>query len=63
MNIAIVIVSDKSFQGEREDKCGPVLTETLVPHAKITQTQIIPDDFEEIKETLIKLSDSGEVNF
>lgn len=60
MNIAIVIVSDKSFQGEREDKCGPVLTEALVLHAKITQTQIIPDDFEVIKETLIKLSDSGE---
>ncbi|NLN70176.1 MAG: MogA/MoaB family molybdenum cofactor biosynthesis protein [Chloroflexi bacterium] len=60
IHVAILIVSDKSYQGSRGDQTGPALTKVLSPHASVSPVQIIPDEFEMIKAALIELSDRGE---
>jgi molybdenum cofactor synthesis domain-containing protein len=60
INVAILIISDKSSLGLRDDQTGPALIEALSPHARVSPVQIIPDEFKVIKATLIELADSGE---
>lgn len=60
INVAILIISDKSYQGSREDLCGPALTEALAPYSNVSLIQILPDDFEKIKNALAHLADAGE---
>jgi molybdenum cofactor synthesis domain-containing protein len=54
-NTAIVItVSDSSFQGEREDRSGPVVSETLDDRGfKVIGSCIVPDELEQIRDALI----------
>jgi len=63
LKIAILTISDRSFSGEREDKSGPVLNETVQNAGwDTTTTSVIPDDIEEIVTTLSSWADSGEHN-
>lgn len=59
---AIVILSDKGFRGEREDKSGPALKEILAGHAEVVSVTLLPDDIEEIAAHLRAVCDSGEVD-
>jgi molybdopterin adenylyltransferase len=62
ISVAIITVSDKGYSGVREDKSGPALAEALKNYAAITDSIIIPDDIEMIKENLTSISDKGGVD-
>ncbi len=63
MKIMVLTVSDRSFQGEREDKSGPALIAILQAHGwEIVSTQIVPDEQSEIEDVLREQADSGEVD-
>jgi molybdopterin adenylyltransferase len=59
---AIITLSDKGSKGERADKSGPALVEALKEHAQVVETLLLPDDLEQIKQTLIRLADEGSVD-
>ncbi len=60
---AVLTISDKGSRGQRVDTSGPVLVEGLSASGfEVTHTQIIPDDQELIKNTLIKFADDIGVN-
>ena len=59
---AIITLSDKGASGERADKSGPALVEALKDHARVVETLLLPDDLEGIKQALIRLADSGNVD-
>ncbi len=40
----VITASDKGAGGEREDKSGPVISETLLPWGDIVETAIVPDE-------------------
>ena len=55
---AVITISDKGAVGERIDTSGPNLVSILKEHEyDVVYTTIIPDDFETIKEQLIKCAD------
>ena len=55
---AVITISDKGAIGERIDTSGPNLVSILKEHEyDVVYTTIIPDDFETIKEQLIKCAD------
>lgn len=61
--VAILIVSDRSFSGEREDKAGPRLSELAVRQGwTVAESRIVPDDPEQIQGTLETWADSGSVD-
>lgn len=60
IKVAIVTVSDKGARGEREDKSGRVIEDLMEKFGgKKVLYEIIPDDFERIKEVLKEISDRG----
>jgi len=60
---AVLTISDKGSQGEREDKSGPVIIEMLKEfNAEKQYYNIIPDEIVEIKDELIKLTDKEDVD-
>lgn len=59
---AVITMSDKGAQGLRKDTSGPAICEMLEKDGwEIVETQIIPDDMEKIKETLIHCTDDLKV--
>jgi molybdenum cofactor synthesis domain-containing protein len=59
MHVGILTVSDRSARGERADDSGPAIHD-LVEHeleASVAQYKIVPDDLEEIAQTLASWSD------
>ncbi len=62
MNAAILIMSDKSSSGEREDASGPVI-ENFVGEGggEIKEYRIIPDDYDRIVKELNELSEIDDV--
>ena len=55
---AVITISDKGAAGQRIDTSGPNLVNILKEHNyDVVYTTIIPDDFETIKEQLIKCAD------
>ena len=55
---AVITISDKGAVGQRVDTSGPNLVNILKDHEyDVVYTTIIPDDFETIKEQLVKCSD------
>lgn len=61
IKIAVVCVSDRSSRGEREDVSGKVISEVLSGIAETTNYVIVPDEKEDIKNTLISLCEQQEV--
>lgn len=59
---AILILSDKGFRGEREDKSGPTLKEMLAGHAEVVSVTLLPDEKEEIAAYLRNVCDTGEAD-
>lgn len=62
IRVAIITLSDKGFTGKRQDQSGPALAEALKPHAQVCETLILPDEIDNIKETLIRIADTGGVD-
>ena len=62
MNAAILIMSDKSSSGEREDASGPVI-ENFIGEVggEIKEYRIIPDDYDRIVKELNELSEIDDV--
>ncbi len=59
---AVITLSDKGFAGQRTDLTGPQLVKLLEGKAQVIQTLLLPDDYEQLTQALIDLSDSGEVD-
>jgi molybdenum cofactor synthesis domain-containing protein len=59
VRVAILTVSDKGSTGERVDLSGPALTTALQGRANVTVQDIVPDDFEQIKDKLIEYAEQG----
>jgi molybdenum cofactor synthesis domain-containing protein len=63
MRFGIVTVSDRSSRGERPDTSGPALENVVTAQGwQILHRQIIPDNFETIRQLLADWSDSGELD-
>lgn len=61
--VGILTVSDKGWRGERGDRSGEVLRETLSGiDAHIINYDIVPDEKKLIAEKLIKWADGGKVD-
>ena len=57
ITVAVLTLSDKGSKGEREDLSGPLIQEMLRRiDAEVKHYEILPDEKERIKETLIKYS-------
>ncbi len=55
---AVITVSDKGSAGQRVDTSGPAICEILKSNGwEIVHTEIIPDDFDKIKEVFCRCSD------
>ena len=55
---AVVTLSDKGARGEREDKSGEVIKQMLMDaDFLIEEVVLLPDEFGQIKQTLINLCD------
>ncbi len=55
----VIIASDKGFAEEREDKSGPVISELLLPWGEVNEHAVVPDERDEIKTALKKMTDAG----
>ena len=58
--VGIITASDKASKGERVDESGKVIIDILKNRGKydIKEYIIVPDEFEEIKSSLINMSDN-----
>lgn len=54
LRVAILTLSDKSYQGTREDKSGPAIARALEDKAQVIAQEILPDDKEMIQAKLIE---------
>ena len=55
---AVITVSDRSYNGEREDKSGPALIEEIARNGYETlRFELLPDDEDRIADTLAELCD------
>jgi molybdenum cofactor synthesis domain-containing protein len=60
MKVAILTVSDKGARGEREDKSGPAIRETMeAAGAEVVLTRVVPDEPDLIRAALVEWSDEG----
>jgi molybdopterin adenylyltransferase len=59
MAVGILTVSDRGARGEYEDKSGPVIQEMVTERleARLARYEIVPDEIELIKDTLINWVD------
>ena len=61
LRIAILTISDRSARGEREDASGPALQQRVLDHHwEVVRMEIVPDDFDAIKNLLANWADSDE---
>ena len=61
--VAIITLSDKGFEGKREDLSGPAIEEYLDQSAfLVTDRKILPDDRQMIEKELIRLCDEAKVD-
>jgi molybdenum cofactor synthesis domain-containing protein len=63
IRIALLTISDRSSRGERPDLSGSALADAVSQQGwQIIHQQILPDDFDMIKDALMEWSDSGEMD-
>ena len=61
LRICVLTISDRSARGERDDASGPALQQKILDqHWEVTNSEIVPDDFIAIRNTLSNWADSGE---
>jgi len=59
---SVITVSDKCFDGQREDLGGPVVREMLVAAGYIVEyTSIVPDEQDIIEQELVKCTDELDI--
>ena len=59
----VLIISDRSYRGEREDATGPLLIEHIRSKGwSVSEFNIIPDEKQVIKQTLINLTDQTDID-
>ncbi|MDI6800948.1 MAG: MogA/MoaB family molybdenum cofactor biosynthesis protein [Thermodesulfovibrionales bacterium] len=56
ITVAVLTLSDKGSKGEREDKSGPAIEETLKSIGEVRHYEILPDERDLIKERLLHYS-------
>lgn len=55
---AVLVISDSTFEGKRQDKSGKIIQEKLIEHSvEVKEYKILPDDKEAITQELLRLSD------
>ena len=60
---AVITISDKGSAGQRVDTSGPAICEILESNGwEIVHTEIIPDDFDKIKEVFCRCSDKMKID-
>lgn len=60
---AVITLSDKGAQGEREDKSGPVIQEMLEGAGySVIETLLLPDGIQPLADQLSRLADQRQVN-
>jgi molybdenum cofactor synthesis domain-containing protein len=61
---AVLTASDKGSRGEREDKSGKIIIDLLktLPSIDIVHYEMIPDEYEMIKNRLVKFCDEMKVD-
>ncbi len=63
MRIAVLTISDRSAQGEREDRSGPLIQEIALQQGwEVIAAGIIADEQIKIEERLASWCDSGEID-
>jgi molybdenum cofactor synthesis domain-containing protein len=63
VRIAVLTISDRSAQGEREDRSGPLIQEIALKRGwEVIAADIIADEQIEIEERLASWCDSGEID-
>lgn len=63
IRFGILTLSDRSFQGEREDASGPALASLIQARGwSVVKQQILPDDEAAIRATLTEWAESGEMD-
>lgn len=61
LRIAVLVISDRSAAGTREDLSGPALEGAIKNTGwSVTRTGLIPDELETISQILIEWADSGD---
>lgn len=56
IRFAVVTVSDRSYQGMRQDTSGPALAEEIESRGwEVTKMVVVPDELEKIEGTLLEL--------
>ncbi|HEY8805915.1 MAG TPA: MogA/MoaB family molybdenum cofactor biosynthesis protein [Clostridium sp.] len=59
IKIALITMSDKGYEGTREDKSGPMMEELLKGQATIVHKTIVPDERDIISKELAHIADKG----
>lgn len=65
MRVAVLTVSDRSARGQREDRGGPAVAETLVhlvPGVETLEWSVVPDDRAAIESELKRFAEGGAVD-
>lgn len=63
LRVGIVTISDRSARGEREDASGPALRQQVLEQEWVVpRMDIIPDDFQTIKDLLTSWADAGDLD-
>jgi cyclic pyranopterin phosphate synthase len=66
INVAIFVISDSTFNGTRVDKSGKIIIDrlknTYTTNTEIVGYEILPDNIDKIKASLIKYSDEKKVD-
>ena len=63
LTAAVITLSDKGYQGQREDKSGPAIVEILSAEGyEIIETLLLPDNQVMLETQLIRLADQRQVN-
>ncbi len=63
LRFGVLTVSDRSSRGERPDRSGPALVQRIVANSwEVTRQEIVPDDRDVLRSTLVAWADSGMVD-
>jgi molybdenum cofactor synthesis domain-containing protein len=62
LTAAVLTISDKGSRGERVDTAGPAVCQLLTDHGyTVVHTNLLPDDYEQIRAELIRCADQLQV--
>jgi len=63
LNLGILTISDKGFKGERDDKSGQVVKDSLAKlGSRVVKYEVVPDELAKIKNKLSQWADEGKLD-